>query len=185
MEKAGIFIISGRRGAGKTTRLRETVDLLKAEMPGLFGFYAAGEWENGRRKRFRIVDIRSGRRYLLCSYRKQPSHPEGTFVFYSKAIQTGETILRSGARRHGSLAVLDEIGPFELKGKVWHDALRYLLEQNIPLLFTLRENLLDEVLRYFGIGHSRIFTLAAPPGQIAAAITEETKRYGTKKGGKK
>ncbi len=185
MEKAGVFIITGKQGAGKTTRLMETVELLKAKTPGLFGFYASGDWAHGFRKRFRIVDIHSGESHLLCARQNAAAQPKRNFVFYSDALQAGKEILLSGVKRNGSVAVLDEIGRYELEGKVWHDTLQYLLQQQLVVLFTVRESLLPEVLHNFGIKHPHIFTLDVPPEEIARAIDKEVKQPGIEKGGKR
>jgi nucleoside-triphosphatase len=175
MEKAAVFIITGAQGAGKTTCLLETVNLIKASANRLFGFYAEGEWENGRRKRFRIVDVQTAEQRLLCSFRQNSTDAKGNFVFYSKTVKAGEKILRTGNRQKGAVAVLDEVGKYELEGRVWAQALKELLKQDVCILMTVRDSMLDKVLSRFRITHPRIFTIDTPAIAIATAIENAVK----------
>lgn len=170
MQKPPVFIITGKQGEGKTTLIEKTVGLLVNNGLNVFGFYAEGEWEEGLRSRFRLVDIQTGKKQLLCSRKGRTPQAKGTFVFYNDALRSGEISLLSGLHQKNPLAVLDEIGRFELEGKVWHKALQLLLEKKIPVLITVRSNYLEAILRHFNINQPLVFYPATPPRQVADAI---------------
>ncbi len=173
MKNSGVFIISGAQGQGKTNKLIATVHLLQSRLPGIFGFYAPGEWENGLRQAFRIVDIRSGRQQLLCNREGRTDSFNGSFVFYPAALQQGKQILHTGIQHHGTLAVIDEIGRYELKGKVWHDSLVLLLQKNVPLLITVRDNLAEQIISHFQIVRPVIFSANEPADKIVGTILQK------------
>ena len=171
MEKSGVFIITGSQGSGKTTKVTEVVWYLKKEIPDVFGFYAIGEWENGWRSRFRIVDIQTGIDYPLCNRQQPADATGGQFIFTSETVKQGKEIIASGMRRKGALAVIDEIGRFELKEKVWYSAFRNLIKKNFPVLITVRENLLEAITTKFNLDRPLIFKLNEENFLIARAIT--------------
>ncbi len=173
MKDSRVFIIQGKQGEGKTGKLKALVHLLQPSLPGVFGFYAPGEWENGLRKAFRIIDIASGRQHLLCTRKGRTGISKGTFVFNPATLQEGEHILRNGIQQHGALAVVDEIGRYELQGKVWHDILIVLLENKIPVLMTVRENLVEKIISHFQITHPVIFPVEEPAESMARTILDE------------
>ena len=172
MEKSKVFIITGEQGAGKTTKLTEIIELLKPVIPNIFGFYAIGEWEDGLRKLFHIVDIQKGESHLLCTRKGRTTNSRGAFVFFQQTIEKGEKIVLEGINQKGGLAIIDEIGRFEVEGKVWYNVFNKLLNNNFPVLITVRKNMLEKVIRYFGIEHPMIFTLAEENANISQKILE-------------
>ncbi len=149
----------------------EVVRHLKKELPDVFGFYAIGEWENGWRSRFRIVDIQTGADYPLCNRQHSADAAGGQFIFTSETVKQGEEIIASGVRRKGALAVIDEIGRFELKGKVWYSAFHNLIKKNFPVLITVRENQLEIIIAKFNLDRPLIFKLNEEGFLIARDIT--------------
>ncbi len=176
MEKPSVFIITGSQGAGKTTKVIEVIRYLKKELPDVFGFYAIGKWESGWRSHFRIVDIQTGIDYQLCN-RQQSADTAGRFVFTSKTVKLGEEIIASGMRRKGSLAVIDEIGRFELEEKVWFSAFHNLIKKNFPVLITVRENQLEAIIAKFSLNRPLIFKLNKESHLIARTITVSCQAY--------
>jgi nucleoside-triphosphatase len=172
MQKTVVFILSGKQGEGKTTKLQEVVALLKPEIPDIFGFYALGNWENGLRKSFQIVSVKTGEQHLLCQRKGRSETSKGFFEFYRSAVFRGEQWINTGIEQNGRLCVLDEIGRFELEQRVWYHALQEILQSQTPLLFTVRESLTDQVLRYFSIQQVMIFNVSNASRQIADRIKE-------------
>ncbi len=176
MEKSSVFIITGSQGAGKTTKVMEVVRYLKKELPDVFGFYAIGEWENGRRSRFRIVDIQTGIDYPLCNRHQPAGAAKGKFIFTAETVKQGEEIIASGIRRKGTLAVIDEIGRFELKEKVWYSAFHNLIKKNFPVLITVRENQLEAITAKFNLDRPLIFKLDEESLLISKTITSRLEK---------
>lgn len=171
MKKPSVFIITGSQGAGKTTKLMEVVQHLKKKLPDVFGFYAIGEWENGLRSHFRIIDIQTGDDYPLCNRQQPTGTAGGRFVFNSETVKQGKEIIASGMRRKGALAVIDEIGRLELEEKVWYSAFHNLTKKNFPVLITTRENQLEAIIAKFNLNRPLIFKLNEESLLIAKAIT--------------
>ena len=170
MHPPHVFIITGKQGEGKTTFLKDVAGRLKDHGLYVFGFYAEGEWEEGMRSRFRLVDIQTQRHYLLCSRQGRTPSSRGYFVFHTEAVQAGETAILSGIQKKNSLAILDEIGHFELEGKVWHNVLQLLLDKKIPVMLTIRDTLLDAVIQHYKITGPQIFYLTENAQKVAGFV---------------
>jgi len=170
MKKSRVFIISGEQGEGKTTRLQEVIKLLRPSLPDIFGFYAIGEWENGYRNRFRLVDIQTGNIQLLCYREGHANLSKIPFVFIEDTLRKGMQIISNGMAQNGRLAVIDEIGRFELKGKVWYRSLKKLLDNDYPVIITVRKNQLQAIIEKFGLKAPRVFSVES---DTAAAIATE------------
>jgi len=173
MKSSCIFIITGKQGEGKTTKLAEVIRLLKHKGQAVFGFYAVGAWENGQRSHFHIKDVHSGESHLLC---ERQENAKNEFVFFQQAIKKGEQILSEGMKHQRTLAIIDEIGPFELKREVWYNALTLLIKDNFPILITVREKLTKPVIQKFGFEKPVIFRLEESSTLIAGQIMEQLAR---------
>ncbi len=173
MKTSNVFIITGKQGEGKTTKLTEVVRLLKKGKRPLFGFYATGYWENGLRSKFYINDINSGQSFLLC---KRPDNLPASgngFVFLAETIKKGEQIITEGMKHQNALAIMDEIGRYELEEKVWYSSLNHLIKTNFPVLITIRENGLAQVIEKFNMASPLIFRLDEESTQIAGQIQKQ------------
>jgi len=171
MENGKVFILTGAQGKGKTGHLVEIIDILLDAGIFVHGFYARGFWENNVRSRFDLVDIQSGESALLCSGESRKGFElYGRFYFDPETIDWGNKLLLSGHDRQKRLAVIDEIGRFEVKGRVWASALENVLEKQIPVLLVIRDRFVDEVVRKFGIVPGLIFSVEADAGDIARQI---------------
>jgi nucleoside-triphosphatase THEP1 len=173
MKPSSVFIITGKQGEGKTTKLAEVIRILKQKEQAVFGFYAIGAWENGQRSHFHIKDINSGESFLLCERQEIAEAGKSRFVFFQQAINKGGQIIAEGMKRQKALAVIDEIGPFELKEEAWHNALTLLIKNDFPILITVRERLLKTIIREFGIERPVIFRLEENCTSIAGKIMEQ------------
>lgn len=134
------------------------------------GFVAEGKWTNNLRSGFSIKDLKTGKSYILCPENPGTGHEKiGRFYFNQKTIKIGEKILLDG--KPGELMVIDEIGLFELKGKVWGKVLQTLLDQaQNPMLITVRQKFLKDVIDNFNIEIPLVFELQTEAKMIAATI---------------
>lgn len=170
MKISPIFIITGNQGEGKTTKIEEVSTLIKNKGLNIFGFYAPGEWKNGLRNRFHLTDVNSGANYLLC-YRQEKSVPKnGQFIFIQKTIEKGEQIIEKGLKSGKGIAIIDEIGRFEINGTVWYAIFNRLISNGITVLFTVRQSLVKPVLEKFAIENPFIFNLEEGSDSIADKI---------------
>lgn len=161
MSKQTIFIISGEQGAGKTTRLKEVLSLLQRKEVSVAGFIAEGSWENNKRTAFTLVNIQSGESMPLCRNKLNDSWIQlGRFFFDPNAISMAEKWLQEGVSTHADLIAIDEIGLFELNGKVWHSALNKLLKQDKQaVIITVRNRFLERVIKKYNLQKVEIFSV--------------------------
>ena len=171
MNQQPIFIISGEQGEGKTTRLTEVVKALKSNGLVVKGFTAPGDWTENLRTDFLIKDICSHKSRLLCRDKtKEGFEKIGRFYFDPETIIFGKQILLDG--KPGDLLVIDEVGKFEINGKVWSGVLNTLIKRSKnPLMITIRDQYVTDVIRHFQITNSFVFNVK----EDAPAILEKVR----------
>jgi iron complex transport system ATP-binding protein len=152
--KQKIFIITGQSGSGKTTFLSHIIKELKKKGIQSGGFLAEGFWENNTRSHFELVNLITDEMKLFCTKIPQTGWEKiGQFYINPTAITFGETILDPDYLSQSDICVIDELGPFELKNKGWSGAVNRLLNYSsvIPMIWIVREQLLRNMVDYFGI----------------------------------
>ena len=172
-----VYIISGEQGEGKTTRLKEIVDLLQQAGIKVGGFIAEGTWKEGIRNSFSLLHIGDRSVFPLCQTEPKEGYIQlKRFWFNPKAIRAGEEILNSCLTGEAEVIVLDEIGIFELEGKMWYNAfVRLLQESNKPLIISVRHKIKDKVLEKFAIRSYSIFAVNESPFYVADTIRKSLK----------
>lgn len=82
--------------------------------------------------------------------------PVGRFRFSKKGFERAIAVLQHGTNEFGWL-VIDEIGPLELKGLGFCDTLKSILSNpSQKLILVVREQLAEEVVRYFNLKNNEI-----------------------------
>jgi len=160
MKKRRIIIITGNKGEGKTTKLKEVVDNLQYRNYSVIGFLAPAHFIDGKRKAYDFVDITSKESHLLCTADPTPEFQKiGSFYFNYSAIKCGKELLRN-IKSENTIIVIDEIGPFEINGLVWDDSLMHLIKTtNNSIIITVRKKLLDEVIRKYNLENYSVINI--------------------------
>ncbi len=173
-----VYIITGEQGAGKTNMLRFVVD--KMHSAGLMtgGFFAEGSWKDDVRDSFRLVRVSDRKSFPLCStVFQEGSFKLKRFWFNTETINVGKEELQHCLTNDAEVIVIDEIGIFELEGKVWHDSLVSLLEEtDKPLVITVRNKIKDKVLKKFNLNNYSFFSTNESPSLVADKIIRSLKR---------
>jgi nucleoside-triphosphatase len=153
MKKSKTYIISGNSGDGKTSLLISTIKKLQQKGLKISGFYAEGKWDQNTRIGFDLVDIESNNKIELCSTKFHSGwNKEGRFYFNPKAIAMGNNILANLQKSKPYLIVIDEIGQFELNGKIWANSFRNLLNSTTtPIIITAKQKLISKITSSFQI----------------------------------
>jgi nucleoside-triphosphatase THEP1/uncharacterized protein YneF (UPF0154 family) len=140
-----IFIITGDRQSGKTTFMKEMVALIEKEEIPLAGFIAEGLWDNNQqRSGFNLVTLPKKESILLCDRTTKEWLQFHSFFFNPTAIRLGKNALQN--TQANAVVFVDEIGKFELEGKLWADDLSTLLStHNGPIVLSIRNIYIDEV----------------------------------------
>jgi nucleoside-triphosphatase len=170
MRSPRIFFITGQQGEGKTTMLIRIVDQLVQEGVPVSGFVAEGEWHEDVRKAFRMRDLGSGKSRLLCSTEwVAGSERLGRFYFVNEAVRFGNELLKRPSG--GKVIVIDEVGKFELEGKVWAERFAELVSrQDCVLLISVRDQFVDEIVGKFGINDFQRYPCTANSKQVAGIV---------------
>ena len=160
--KVEIIIITGEKHKGKTSYAQKLSEILKVQNYSLGGFLAPGEFEENLRSEFDIFDLKSGKSMMLCSSKGIENQKKiGRFYFNENALKFGNEILKPENLVGSDFIFIDELGPFELKGKGWSNAVENLLKHpEYKLICLVRKNLVYDILRRFGITDALIFDIS-------------------------
>lgn len=121
------WIVTGGRGAGKTTFCRHAAARAAAAGLDVAGLLAPARMEAGEKTGIFVEDLRTGSRRLFASTRPlgAESFPMGRWHIDAQAIRWCDEVLRSAVPC--DLLVIDEIGPLELERQcgmtAWESAL--------------------------------------------------------------
>ena len=152
-----IFIVSGEKESGKTTFLINILSLLQMNGFVVRGFVALHDIELDC---YHIKDVKTNETTPLmqrvASFEKRPHH----FKFFPRGVEMGNDCIKGLMMHYPDIAVVDEIGGYELRGKLWSSSFAQLLESSVPLIFSVKDRLLDKVVAKWGIEPSHIFNSA-------------------------
>ena len=156
-----IVIITGIQGSGKTSLLLRLVSGLSnyGMIPG--GFTTEGFWDLNTRSRFELVDLITGKRILFCSKIQQLNwYKTGQFYINPEAVRFGEGLLDPDRIINSDFVSIDEIGPFEIGGNGWTEAIHKIADflPDQSMIWVVRSSLLQKVIEYFEL--QNYFTLS-------------------------
>ena len=167
-----LFIITGEQGAGKTNLLIEVIELLEKRGLRMNGFIAKGHWNNGLRSGFDLQNVNTGVSKVLCIDSFEKSYLKiGRFYFNPDTIKYGEERLNDPNIHNDELMVIDEIGLFEIQGKLWSNSLTNLLmNKTNPILITTRVNFVEKVVSHFNLTNVIVFKISETATEISDQI---------------
>ncbi len=109
-----IYLISGPRGAGKTTLCRQLVQCARQQGWCVTGILTEGEWHGGEKLVLYAHDLSRGERRLLAQ-RRSAAEPWG---FVAETLEWGNRVFASAVPT--DVLVVDELGPLEWEeGRGW------------------------------------------------------------------
>jgi nucleoside-triphosphatase THEP1 len=108
-----LFLLTGGRGAGKTSLLQKLVEAAKQAGWTVCGLLSPARLENGQKTGIHVTDLHSGTRRLLASRIVGDLNGSqiGHWTFDSEAFAWGNELLKHAPP--SNLFVLDELGPLE------------------------------------------------------------------------
>jgi len=109
-----------------------------------------------------MEDLSSGQQIPLASLEKCKNwYPLGKFYFNPSSLSHGDNLLQSDEILENKIIILDEIGPFELKGEVWANGLNKLLNTYSGILIlSVRKTLIREVISHWNLQHPEIIDIS-------------------------
>ncbi len=170
------FIISGKQGEGKTTLANRVNKILKESKVITGGIIAPAYRIKGHRAGYMLESAgEAGKSVPLCHESDNlKEHLPGRFVFDEKGIEYGEELLSEAGSRDCDLVIIDEIGPYELKGMGWDKAFEKLLNScGCNLLIVVRESLTDIITDRYGLHKPVIIKVSECSAEQAAEIIKK------------
>lgn len=127
------YLLTGRPGVGKTTCLRQALELL--EVPA-GGFFTEEIREQGKRTGFALLTL-DGRRATLAHTACVSGPRVGKYRVNLDALEgVGIPAIRAAVRA-GRLVVIDEIGKMEMAAPAFRDAVEEALQSPVIVLGTI------------------------------------------------
>ena len=171
-----IYIVTGETGSGKTTFVLRLIELLRDQSLSIAGFTALSVPHDGPSGSFNMLDLGSGKIIPLASRRFYEGWEQvGNFFFNPEGIGMGNRILEDALRTEHDILIVDEIGPFELEGKIWAESLTPILERRAcPVLLVVRESLVTAVVQKWNLQDAVLINIRQlNPDQAADLVLQE------------
>lgn len=156
-----IFLLTGEVQSGKSQFLQKFVELCKMKHLTIGGFIAEGTFKDNKRFSFQFRDLKTNNSIpLACAEKQAGWFKYRRFYFNPEAFSTGVKILSEAIKEAADIIVLDELGPMELEGKGWRQALTSL-EKNfiIPQVWVVRKRILREVKNNWQIPARNVYSI--------------------------
>jgi nucleoside-triphosphatase len=151
------LLIEARPGAGKTTALRRTAELLRGRGVRCAGILTDETREGGRRVGFSIASLLGGEQDTLAHVEFSGPPRVGR---YGVDIDAFERIALPELRREADVVLIDELGKMELASAAFREIVLELFEGNRPLAATVH-----------AFGHPFTDALKARPEVVVVRLT--------------
>ncbi|MBS1272507.1 MAG: hypothetical protein MAGBODY4_01653 [Candidatus Marinimicrobia bacterium] len=138
----------GPKNSGKTTYIRELIERAYSAGMQAAGFYATGEWVNGRKERFYLHEIASSSSPRLLAS-KIPNHNLDTGIgsYHLNSNLLDEMNSRLKESVSADIIFIDEFGPLEATERGYFPGVQYLLQHFTgKLVITTRPYLMGHVM---------------------------------------
>ena len=157
-----VIIVSGDIQEGKTTFLIELITILKERNVKINGFLARGIHDENGRIGYDLEDVISGESHpYIRNINSLNAYRHGKYYFSPDGLDFGKGILNNVRSLNTELAVIDEVGPVELKGKGWAEDIEKLVNiYRVPQLWVVRKPILKKVVRQWNIGEVMVIDIS-------------------------
>lgn len=139
-----VLLLVGWSGEGKTTLLQHLIHT--SEHNNFAGVLCPGTWKDNRRHTIDIIDIKQQQRCRFGT-RATSEKESAPFVFSHEGKQLAQKALAASNHHNASCVIVDEVGPFELKGDGYSSYLSPLLSLDKPChIWAVRPGVVEEVI---------------------------------------
>jgi nucleoside-triphosphatase len=133
------FLITGPPGSGKTSVIKDAVEILRARglKPG--GLYCPEIREGGQRLGFKMVDLMSGEERILAHVNLSSGPRVSKYRVNLKNIDAISEIAIGRALTEADFLAIDEIAPMEIQSEVFMRSVMAALDSFKPLLAVIHQ----------------------------------------------
>lgn len=90
----------------------------------------------------------------VASFEERPRH----FKFFPEGVEMGNSCIKELLIHPPDIAIVDEIGGYELRGELWNSCFTQLIDSSIPLIFSVKDRLLHKVVSKWNIEPTHVFS---------------------------
>jgi len=141
-----VIIITGEKGAGKSTNLIRLLPLLKANGLRPAGVISRGFWKDGKRAGYEALNAASGECLPLASTERKDGFTARHCAYYFNMETFRQGNLWIAAGRDADVLIVDEVGNIEIQGAPdggWDTGAA--LENKNTVILSVREDLTGKV----------------------------------------
>jgi nucleoside-triphosphatase THEP1 len=164
-----VFIVSGAIGEGKTTFIKKLVDTLKENNISVGGIISEKVVSDSQTIGYDILDIETGEREILLRKDEENGMERiGKFTIHHEGISKGIAVLNRARLSDREIIVIDEVGFLEIENKGWAGAIKEIIKSSKNhLLITVRDGLIENVIKEFNLTNSVIFRISVTDPEAA------------------
>jgi nucleoside-triphosphatase THEP1 len=157
-----IFILTGSKEQGKTTRLQKIIDVLKENKITVGGIYSPRVMENNKTIGYDIIDIMNNERETFLRQTDDKNLSKiGRFSIFPPALQKGYNSLKPSVNVNNKIVVIDEAGCLELENQGWAESIQDLVKaSNNHLLIVARDTFVGKIIQKWNLKQSYVFNIS-------------------------
>jgi len=146
-----LIIVSGPVTSGKSSYLEKLLEKEQEKsLSAVSGIIAPGVYSNGQKNGYDAVYVSCGERFALArtDWNVPSGFKRGRFIFCPENMRKAADLISSC--RMGGSVFIDEVGPLELRGEGYADAVRKIFKTGVSRAYiSVREACLDRVMKEF------------------------------------
>jgi nucleoside-triphosphatase THEP1 len=146
---AHAFILTGERGAGKSTLCLALAERARQAGISVGGIVSISEGDTLPWQGYRVKNLLTGEERPLARRTDiQEGIRCGSYVFDPEGIRFGQQAIEQAVQAGVHLLVVDEVGLLELNGEGWAPALQQLPTTGV-MLWVVRASVVEEIRRRY------------------------------------
>jgi nucleoside-triphosphatase THEP1 len=167
--KKRIYIISGKKGEGKTSFIKEFIEYFKENKLSFGGIISEKQVQDEDCVAYEIVDVESGHKaQFLVKGDIEGCEKIMKFSILSEGLEFGNAIIKA-AIENKDIIIIDEVGLLELQNRGWYQSIENIIKsQNKIFIITARDIFVDELVEKFNWSNSRIINIKDSKSKILA-----------------
>lgn len=155
-----IFIISGSVGEGKTTYVKNMIEVFKKNNITVGGFISERVLINSQTTGYDLVNIKTGEKKIFLRKNEECGYETiGRFRIYPEGLALGNEIINAIDLK-STITIIDEIGLLELNNRGWAASFKALLDKaENNIIITVRNVYVDDVKNKWNLAGAITFNI--------------------------